>query len=101
MSASAAIPTREGRLSVVQAELPGQGLVNLGVLLEDPSANALWLRFRRDLDSLVEDEEDLEVLSELADDLASESLGDWRRKAVGVPGIDAVGERAHHRSRVR
>ncbi|MBZ5607204.1 MAG: S24 family peptidase [Acidobacteriia bacterium] len=70
MPASAAIPTRQGRFSILQAELPGHGLVNLGVLLEDPSSDALWLRLRRDLDSLVEEEEDLEVLSALAEDLA-------------------------------
>lgn len=56
----------------MQAELPGRGLVNLGVLLEDPQSDALHLRFRRDMDSLV-DEEDLEVLGGLADDLARKS----------------------------
>jgi len=60
----------------VQAELPGDGLVNLGILLQDPQSDALHLRFRRDLDSLA-DEETLEVLGNLADDLArkSEELG--------------------------
>lgn len=56
----------------MQAELPGQGIVNLGVLLEDPQSDALHLRFRRDMDSLM-DEEDLEVLEGLADDLARKS----------------------------
>jgi phage repressor protein C with HTH and peptisase S24 domain len=42
--------------------------VNLGVLLQDPQSDALHLRFRRDLDSLME-EEDLEVLEALAGDL--------------------------------
>ena len=56
----------------MQAELPVHGVVNLGVLLEDPQSDALYLRFRRDLDSLV-DEEDLEVLEGLADDLARKS----------------------------
>lgn len=60
------------RYSIMQAELPGRGLVNLGVLLEDPQSDALHLRFRRDMDSLV-DEEDLEVLGGLADDLARKS----------------------------
>ncbi|HWY48089.1 MAG TPA: DUF3037 domain-containing protein [Bryobacteraceae bacterium] len=61
-----------GRYSIMQADLPGQGLVNLGVLLEDPQSNALHLRFRRDMGSLV-DEEDLEVLEGLSDDLARKS----------------------------
>ncbi len=69
MPVSAVISTRQGQFSVVRAELPGHGLVNLGVLVEDPHSDALFLRFRRDWDSLVEDE-DLDVLSGLADDLS-------------------------------
>jgi SOS-response transcriptional repressor LexA len=66
------LETRSARYSIVQAELPGHGLVNLGVLLEDPQSDALHLRFRRDLDSLVE-EEDLEVLEGLSEDLIGKS----------------------------
>jgi len=62
------LETRTGRYSIVQAEVPGQGVVNLGVLLQDPQSDSLHLRFRRDLDSLV-DEDDLEVLESLSDDL--------------------------------
>jgi SOS-response transcriptional repressor LexA len=69
MSPSATLQTQTGRYSIVQAELPGHGLVNLGVLLQDPQSDALHLRFRRDLDSLAE-EEDLEVLEGLSDDLS-------------------------------
>lgn len=68
--------THTGRYSVIQAELPGRGLVNLGVLLEDPQSDAVHLRFRRDMDSLVDeedDEEDLEILENLGDDLARKS----------------------------
>jgi len=61
-----------GRYSILQADLPGQGVVNLGVLLEDPQSDALHHRLRRDMDSLV-DEEDLEVLEGLSDDLARKS----------------------------
>jgi SOS-response transcriptional repressor LexA len=68
MSPSATLQTQTGRYSIVQAELPNHGLVNLGVLLQDPQSDALHLRFRRDLDSLVE--EDLEVLEGLSDDLS-------------------------------
>jgi len=69
MSPSATLQTQTGRFSIVQAELPGHGSVNLGVLLQDPQSGALHLRFRRDLDSLVE-EEDLDVLEGLSDDLS-------------------------------
>ena len=74
------IETRLGQYSVVQAEISGQGLVNIGVLLRDPETDGLHLRFRRDLESLLEEagaEEDLDVLGALADDLANkaEELG--------------------------
>jgi phage repressor protein C with HTH and peptisase S24 domain len=59
-----------GRYSVVQAETPQQGLVKIGVLLQEPQSDSLRLRFRRDLDSLVEDAEDREVLEALADTFA-------------------------------
>jgi SOS-response transcriptional repressor LexA len=74
MSNSAAISgTRLGKYSVLQAETPERGLVNIGVLLEDPESDSLQLRFRRDLGSLVADDEDREVLETLADDLASKA----------------------------
>jgi len=73
MPTSVVAQSRLGKYSVVQAETPGQGLVNLGVLLQDPETDSLRLRFRRDLESLVEEEEleeeDLEVLESLAQDL--------------------------------
>jgi phage repressor protein C with HTH and peptisase S24 domain len=49
-------------------DTPEHGLVNLGILLQDPGTDSLRLRFRRDLESLVE-EEDLEVLAAFATDL--------------------------------
>jgi SOS-response transcriptional repressor LexA len=64
---------RTGRYSVVQAETPDVGLVNIGVLLEDPETNSLGLRFRRDLEMLAGEEEDREVLESLADDLAQKA----------------------------
>jgi len=72
MSPSATLQTRTGRYSIVQADLPGRGLENLGVLLQDPQSDTLHLRFRRDLDSLV-GEEDLEVLEGLSDDLTGKA----------------------------
>ena len=68
--------TRIGKYSILQLEAPGRAVVNLGVLLQDPDSDALFLRFRRDLESVV-DEEDLDVLSALADDLGrkAEEMG--------------------------
>src|SRR5580704_17142807 len=80
MSAATATGTRLGKYSILQAELPGQGLVNLGVLLEDPQADSLRLRLRRDLEFVVaEDELDFFEalagdLSRKADELGSEKL---------------------------
>jgi SOS-response transcriptional repressor LexA len=68
-----ALETRTGRYAVLQAETPVEGLVNIGVLLEDPETNALALRLRRDLASLIEDEEDREVLEALEEDLAAKA----------------------------
>jgi len=68
-NSAATLQARLGMYCLVQAETPEQGLVNLGVLLEDPEADLLRLRFRRDLERLVADEEDREVLEALADDL--------------------------------
>lgn len=73
MSASATITTHLARYSIVQADLPGQGVVNLGVLLHDEESNTLHLRFRRDMDALVEDGDDLDVFAALSDDLARKS----------------------------
>ena len=68
MPASTAIATHRGQFSIVQAELPEHGLVNLGVLLRDTETDALFVRFRRDMDRLAE-EEDAEALAALANDL--------------------------------
>lgn len=70
---STGLGTRLARYSMVQAETPEQGLVNLGILLEDPETDSLRLRFRRDLESLADDEEDQEVLEALAEDLAQKA----------------------------
>jgi len=71
MSATA-IATHLGKYSIVQVELPGQGVVNLGVLLQDSNTGSLHLRFRRDMDLLAQ-EEDLEILAALAGDLAGKA----------------------------
>src|ERR1041385_904344 len=71
MPGSVAVQTQNGRYSIVQAALPGQGLVNLGVLLEDPQTNTLHVRFRRDMESIAGEEDDW--FEALADDLNSKS----------------------------
>jgi phage repressor protein C with HTH and peptisase S24 domain len=72
MSTVASANTHHGKYSIVQVDLPGQGVVSLGVLLQDSNTGALHLRFRRDMDLLAE-EEDLSILAALADDLADKA----------------------------
>ncbi len=61
------IATREGRYCVVRADL-GDGPEAIGILLEDPETDRLYLRFRRDLEQA-----DDEVLGLLRDDLESKA----------------------------
>src|SRR5580704_14312276 len=68
MSAATAAGTRLGKYSVLQAELPGHGLVNVGVLLQDPQTDSLRLRLRRDWELLV-GEDELDFFAALNDDL--------------------------------
>ncbi len=67
----AILATQVGRISVLQLQLPGQGLVNAGVLLEDLTTDRLYLRVRRDWDAIAADE--ATVLSELESDLAAKA----------------------------
>src|ERR1700733_1186408 len=61
-----------GRYSVVLAETPRRGIVNLGILLEEPETDSLRLRFRRDMESLAE-EEDVDALRALGDTLSEKA----------------------------
>lgn len=67
------LQSRSGKYCIVQADTPALGLVNVGVLLQDRETDVLRLRFRRDLESLADEEEDREVLLALADDLAAKA----------------------------
>src|ERR1700722_8202677 len=71
ISETVSYQSRLGKYCVVEADTLEQGTMKLGVLLQDPQADSLRLRFRRDLDSL--GIEDLEVLSSLAEDLAQKA----------------------------
>ena len=62
------VTTHPARFSVLQLEMPGEAPVNAGILLEDPAADRLYLRLRRDWALIAETE--TEVLSALEDDLA-------------------------------
>jgi SOS-response transcriptional repressor LexA len=63
--------TRLARFSVLQLELPGCGLMNAGVLLEDPATDRLYVRLRRDWEHIAPEESD--VLVEIEADLNAKS----------------------------
>ncbi len=63
------VETNASRFAVVQIALPGRGLENAGVLLEEAASDRLHLRFRRDWETIAEGDEDREVLELLAADL--------------------------------
>jgi phage repressor protein C with HTH and peptisase S24 domain len=67
------IATHPARYSLLEVELPGEGLSPAGVLLEDPAADRLYVRLRRDW-AQIASEEDAEVLEALADDLADKAV---------------------------
>jgi SOS-response transcriptional repressor LexA len=61
--------TRAARYSLLTVELPGEQPVTAGVLLEDPAANTVHIRLRRDWEQLAPEE--AEVLSLLEVDLSA------------------------------
>lgn len=67
----AVVSTSEGRYSVLEADPPTLGTVTAGILLEDPATNAVYLRMRRDWESIADDEADVYEL--LEDDLSAKA----------------------------
>jgi SOS-response transcriptional repressor LexA len=65
------VETQTARYSVLTAELPGADPVNIGILLEDPASDRVWIRLRRDWPEVAGDE--AEVFVELEDDLLAKS----------------------------
>jgi SOS-response transcriptional repressor LexA len=64
--------THAARYSILSLELPGEGPVNAGVLLEDPATDRLYIRMRRDWEQIAPEE--TEVLSALEADLSAKSV---------------------------
>jgi phage repressor protein C with HTH and peptisase S24 domain len=65
------VTTELGQYVVIEVAIPGAAAQNAGVLLVDPTTKKGYLRVRRDLSEL--SEEDADVLEALADDLAVKS----------------------------
>lgn len=67
-----AIATHSGRYALLEAEIVGSGPTPIGVLLEDPQSDSLYVRLRRDWTDIA-DEEEIEVFSLLEDDLRAKA----------------------------
>lgn len=65
-------PPKEAQYSLLLCETPGHAPATIGVLLLDPGTDTLYLKLRRDWNSVASDE-DAEVLAELKDDLETQS----------------------------
>lgn len=106
---------RPGMLSVLEADLPSRGTVPIGVLLEDPETDRLYVRMRRDFGRWAEPD-DAEVLELMAEDLESAArecgaaalihrfADGWSnalrirdREAVTVPGFERGVEQLYRR----
>lgn len=61
-----------GEFSLLVSHLPGQGVQTVGVLLLDPKSDTLYVKLRRDWQTVANDE-DAEVLAALEDDLVMQA----------------------------
>lgn len=68
---AAVLATSEGRYAILEADLPGEGLTPIGILLQDPTGDKLYVRLRRDFDEIAG--EDAEIFEALEDDLNGKS----------------------------
>ncbi len=65
------VTTHRALFSVLAVEIPGEAPANAGVFLEDPGTDRLYLRLRRDWESIAPQE--AEVLSEIESDLSAKA----------------------------
>jgi phage repressor protein C with HTH and peptisase S24 domain len=68
---AAVVATSEGRYAILQAELPGEGATPIGILLQDPASDRLYIRLRRDFDAIAG--EDAEIFEALEEDLETKA----------------------------
>lgn len=85
---------KSGQFSLLLSDLPGHGVKTIGVLLLDPATDQLYFRLRRDW-HVVGDEEDIEVLAELGEDLAS-----WSQERGGTAVLEHLEKEASQSIRV-
>jgi len=76
--ARAALNTHAAHYSLLMAELPGREIVTAGVLLEDPAADRVYIRLRRDWERLAPEE--AEVLAEVEEHLLAQAAHEGAAK---------------------
>ncbi len=64
------LAAQQGRYSILEAELPDGGVTPVGVLLQDPESDRLYVRLRRDWASIAPDDD---ILPLLQDDLEAKA----------------------------
>src|SRR3569623_1578668 len=85
---------KSGLFSLLLSDLFGHGVKIIGVLLLDPETDRLYFRLRRDWHVVAEDE-DVEVLAELGEDLAS-----WSQERGGTAVLGHLEKEASQSIRV-
>src|SRR5689334_25111388 len=75
------IVAQQGRYSILEAELPDSGLTPIGILLQDPDSDRLYLRLRRDWYNVAPEDEILPLLQDdlevKAREMGAEQLLEW------------------------
>src|SRR4051794_2449503 len=61
---SSLLTLRQGRYAVLEAELENLGLTSLGILLEDPETNQVYIRLRRDWHEIAPDDPVLPLIEQ-------------------------------------
>lgn len=72
MNGTAVLRTHAANYALLEVELPGEGPIPAGVLLEDPTQDRLYIKCRRDWERVAPEEAD--VLKLMADDVAAKSF---------------------------
>ena len=82
------VTAREGRYSILEADLSSNGLTPIGILLQDPETDRLYLRLRRDWDEIAPEDDVLPLLQDdldaKADEMGAERLLSWLEDTLSM-----------------
>jgi SOS-response transcriptional repressor LexA len=75
------LAAQQGRYSILEAELPDGGVTPIGVLLQDPESDRLYIRLRRDWANIAPEDDILPLLQDdleiKAHEMGAERLFEW------------------------